>query len=40
MATIYEERYAYHPDDFKTYDTQRIRKEFLVKKVMEPGNIV
>jgi 4-deoxy-L-threo-5-hexosulose-uronate ketol-isomerase len=39
MATIYEERYAYHPDDFKTYDTQRIRKEFLVKKVMEPGNI-
>ncbi len=39
MATIYEERYAYHPDDFKTYDTQKIRKEFLVEKVMDPGNI-
>lgn len=39
MATIYEERYAYHPDDFKTYDTAKIRKEFLVEKVMEPGNI-
>ncbi|MCG6188508.1 5-dehydro-4-deoxy-D-glucuronate isomerase [Maribellus maritimus] len=39
MATIYEERYNYHPDDFKKYDTERIRKEFLVKKVMDPGNI-
>ncbi len=39
MATIYEERYAYHPDDFKTYDTARIRKEFLVEKVMDPNNI-
>ncbi len=39
MATIYEERYAYHPDDFKTYDTEKIRTEFLVEKVMEPGNI-
>ncbi len=39
MATIYEERYNYHPEDFKTYDTQRIRKEFLMEKVMEPGNI-
>lgn len=39
MATIYEERYAYHPEDFKTYDTTRIRKEFLVEKVMEPGNV-
>jgi 4-deoxy-L-threo-5-hexosulose-uronate ketol-isomerase len=39
MATIYEERYAYHPDDFKTYDTEKIRKEFLVEKVMEQGNI-
>jgi 4-deoxy-L-threo-5-hexosulose-uronate ketol-isomerase len=39
MAIIYEERYAYHPDDFKHYDTERIRKEFLVEKVMDPGNI-
>jgi 4-deoxy-L-threo-5-hexosulose-uronate ketol-isomerase len=39
MATIYEERYNYHPDDFKMYDTTRIRKEFLVEKIMDPGNI-
>ena len=39
MNTIYEERYNYHPDDFKTYDTSRIRNEFLVEKVMEPGKI-
>lgn len=39
MATIYEERFAYHPDDFKKYDTEKIRKEFLMEKVMDPGNI-
>ncbi|MEN8117011.1 MAG: 5-dehydro-4-deoxy-D-glucuronate isomerase [Bacteroidota bacterium] len=39
MATIYEERYSYHPEDFKSYGTERIRKEFLVEKVMDPGNI-
>lgn len=39
MATIYEERYDYHPEDFKKYDTEKIRKEFLIEKVMEPGNI-
>mgnify|MGYP000923632755 CR=1 FL=1 len=39
MATIYEERYNYHPEDFKSYDTNRIRKEFLVEKLMEAGNI-
>ena len=39
MAIIYEERYAYHPDDFKQYDTEKIRKEFLVEKLMDRGNI-
>jgi 4-deoxy-L-threo-5-hexosulose-uronate ketol-isomerase len=39
MATIYEERYNYHPDDFRNYDTERIRKEFLVENLMDPGNI-
>lgn len=39
MATIYEERYNYHPEDFKSYGTERIRKEFLVEKLMEPGNL-
>ncbi len=39
MSVIFEERYAYHPEDFKKYDTKKIRKEFLVKKVMEKGKI-
>ncbi|MCF6333850.1 MAG: 5-dehydro-4-deoxy-D-glucuronate isomerase [Draconibacterium sp.] len=39
MATIYEERYNYHPEDFKSYKTDRIRKEFLLEKLMDPGNI-
>ena len=29
----FNERYAVHPKDFKKYDTDRIRKEFLVKEV-------
>lgn len=39
MATFFEERFAYHPDDFKQYGTEKIRKEFLVDKIMNPGNI-
>ncbi len=39
MAINFEERYSYHPDDFKGYDTSRIRKEFLVEKVMENDQI-
>ena len=39
MAIIFEERYNYHPEDFKKYDTERIRKEFMVEKIMDPGNI-
>jgi 4-deoxy-L-threo-5-hexosulose-uronate ketol-isomerase len=39
MSVIFEERYAYHPEDFKKYDTTKIRKEFLVEKVMEEGAI-
>ncbi|NOY95098.1 MAG: 5-dehydro-4-deoxy-D-glucuronate isomerase [Chlorobi bacterium] len=39
MAVFYEERYAYHPDDFKHYDTGKIRKEFLIEGIMDPGNI-
>jgi len=34
-----EIRYAVHPEDAKQYDTARIRKEFLVEKVMVPGEI-
>jgi len=29
----FNERYAVHPKDFKKFDTNRIRKEFLVKEV-------
>ena len=39
MATYYEERYAYHPEDFKQYGTEKIRKEFLVENILEPGNV-
>ena len=39
MATIYEERYNYHPEDFKSYGTEKIRKEFLVEKLMEADNV-
>ncbi len=34
-----EVRYAVHPEDVKSYDTTRIRKEFLIEKVMVPGEI-
>jgi len=34
-----ELRYASHPGDFKAYDTDRIRKEFLVEKVFIPDEI-
>ena len=39
MAIIFEERHNYHPEDFKSYGTERIRKEFLVETIMDPGNI-
>ena len=34
-----EVRYAVHPEDMKSYDTARIRKEFLMENVMVPGKI-
>ena len=39
MAVNYEIRYASHPSDFKHYDTERIRKEFLVSNIMVNDNI-
>lgn len=39
MSTFYEERFATHPSDVKNYDTARLRKEFLVEKIMVPGEI-
>lgn len=35
-----ELRYSSHPEDFKKYDTQRIRKEFLIEKVFVEDEIL
>jgi 4-deoxy-L-threo-5-hexosulose-uronate ketol-isomerase len=34
-----ELRYAVHPEDFKRYDTEKIRKEFLIEKVFVEDGI-
>jgi 4-deoxy-L-threo-5-hexosulose-uronate ketol-isomerase len=34
MKTKINSRFAVHPSDFKKYDTQRIREEFLIEEVM------
>jgi 4-deoxy-L-threo-5-hexosulose-uronate ketol-isomerase len=39
MSVVYEKRFAVHPDDFKKYDTQKIRKEFLIEKIMVEDEI-
>lgn len=39
MSTIFEERFATHPDDAKSYDTARLRKEYLVTNLMSEDQI-
>ena len=39
MTIHFEERYSHHPEDFRNYDTKRIRKEFLIEKLMEEDQI-
>ena len=39
MAINYEIRYSNHPADAKNYDTERLRKEFLVTGIMKPDEI-
>jgi 4-deoxy-L-threo-5-hexosulose-uronate ketol-isomerase len=34
-----ELRYAVHPEDFKGYDTKKLRKEFLIENVFIPDEI-
>ena len=34
-----EIRYSVHPEDVKKYDTERLRKEFLVEKIFIPDEI-
>ncbi len=33
-------RYASHPVDFKNYDTEKIRKEFLIEKIFDTDDIL
>ncbi len=39
MSLKIEERFAVHFDDFKHYDTEKLRKHFLVEKVLSPDEI-
>ncbi len=39
MAIKFEERFAIHFEDFKSYDTTKIRNNFLIRNIMEPGFI-
>jgi 4-deoxy-L-threo-5-hexosulose-uronate ketol-isomerase len=39
MKTHYEVRYAAHPKDVKSYDTQRIRKDFLIEKLFAANEV-
>ena len=39
MKTNYELRYAAHPEDAKSYDTQRLRKDFLVEKLFATDEV-
>lgn len=39
MKTIYEIRYASNPVDAKSYDTQRLRHDFLIEKVFTPDEV-
>ena len=38
-STIFEERFATHPADAKSYDTDRLRKEYLIGSVMVEDKI-
>lgn len=40
MTVIFESRYATHPDDVKHYDTEQLRKHFLVDNLMQPDVLV
>lgn len=39
MTVQYEIRYASHPEDFAAYNTERVRREFLVENLFIPGKI-
>jgi 4-deoxy-L-threo-5-hexosulose-uronate ketol-isomerase len=37
---IIEERFAVHVDDFKHYDTEKLRKHFLIEKIFEADEVL
>ena len=39
MKTNYEIRYAAHPDDAKSYDTTRLRHDFLIEKLFASDEV-
>ncbi len=39
MKTNYEIRYAAHPEDAKSYDTKRLRRDFLIEKLFAPNEV-
>ena len=39
MKTNYEIRYAAHPEDARHYDTQRLRRDFLIEKVFTADEV-
>ncbi|MDR3049910.1 MAG: 5-dehydro-4-deoxy-D-glucuronate isomerase [Elusimicrobiota bacterium] len=40
MKTIIEERWGTHPEDVKYYDTNELRKEFLVEKIFAADEVL
>lgn len=39
QTTHYDVRWSHHPEDAKAYDTDRLRKEFLIERVFVPGEV-
>ena len=39
MKTNYELRYAAHPEDVKSYDTTRLRRDFLIEKLFSKNEV-
>ena len=39
MKTVYEVRYAAHPEDAKAYDTSRLRRDFLMEQVFATDEV-
>lgn len=39
MTTVFDERFATHPEDAKGYDTARLRREYLISNLMTEDQI-